>query len=140
MPTASAPASKVTEQLSSSAAGAFHVEQYDERTFAISTPFMGIYGDPIVLHLMPGENGSWLLTDNGETRHQLNDFKGYDTYRKLGPMTLQFWLTETELFQTQVGEGHELMTFAHSDDLSSAVFRLLQSIMHISGLGMVDND
>ena len=140
MLTQSLPTSQISSQLTQFAENAFKVEERGDGLTAITTPFDHIYGDPIVLYLLKGSDGSFLLTDNGETRHWLNEFKGHDIYRKLGPITLQFWLTEAELFQAQVGEGHELMTFANAEDLSSAVFRLLQTIMHISGLGMVDDD
>ena len=140
MPTHPLPASRIFEQLSRSAADAFRVEEHDDNTITITTPFQHIYGYPIVLYLLPGNEGTCHLTDNGETRQWLNEFKGHDTDRRLGPINLQFWLTECELFQTQVGEGHELMTVAESNDVTPAVFRLLQTIMHISGLGIADND
>lgn len=126
--------------LRSFAQNSFAVEEQSDGVIAITTPFEHIYGDPIVVYLVRVTDGSYVLTDNGETRYWLNEFKGHDNYRKLGTQTLQFWITETELFRTQVGEGHELMTLVDPDDLGPSVMRLLQTIMHISGLGMVDDD
>ena len=140
MPAQSPLTAEISLQLTRFAESAFKVEERNDGSIAITTPFEHIYSDPVVVYLSKGNDGSFLLTDNGETRYWINEFKGHDAYRKLGPKTLQFWMTEAELFQTQVGEGHELMTFADPDDLCAAVFRLLQTVMHISGLGMVDND
>lgn len=140
MPTQNLPTVEIADQISQFAGSAFKVEEQSDGRVAITTPFEHIYGDPIALYLSEGSEGSFLLTDNGETRYWLNEFKGYDNRRRLGPITLKFWLTESELFQTQIGEGHDLMTAASRDNLASAVFRLLQTIMHISGLGMVDDD
>lgn len=140
MLTQNLPTAQISTQLTQFTESAFKVEERGDGVVAIKTPFEHIDGEPIVLHLLKGNDGLCLLTDNGETRYCLNEFKEYDTYRKLGPITLEFWMTEAELFQTQVGEGHELMTVADPNNLSAAIFRLLQTIMHISGLGMVDDD
>ena len=140
MPAQNLPIAEISAQLSAFAGSAFKFEEQSDGRIVITTPFEHIYASPIALYLSEGNDGSFLLTDNGETRHWLNEFKGHDSYRRLGPITLGFWLTESELFQTQIGEGHDIMTVASRDDLAAAVFRLLQTIMHISGLGMVDDD
>lgn len=134
------PASQIADQLSGFAQAAFKVEERNDGVVAIITPFEHIYADPIVLYLSEESDGSYLLSDNGETRFWINEFRGYDAYRRLGPMNLHSWQVEAELFQTQIGEGHDLMVVTSPDDLSAAVFHLLQTIMHISGLGMVDDD
>ena len=140
MPVQNPTPSQISNQLTQFAETAFKVEEQRDGLITITTPFEHIYGELIVLYLLKGGDGSCVLTDNGETRYWLNEFKGHDAYRKLGPLTLQFWMTEAELFKSQVGEGHELMTFSDPDNLCAAAFRLVQTIMHISGLGMVDND
>ena len=139
MLTQNLPTDQISGQLTRFTESAFRVEEGDDGVVAVITPFEHIDGQPIVLRLMQ-ENGSCLLTDSGETRYCLNEFKEHDTYRRLGPVTLDFWTIEAELFQTRVSEGHELMIVADPNNLSAAIFRLLQTIMHISGLGMVDDD
>ena len=134
------PASQIADQLSGFAQTAFKVEERSDGVIAIITPFEHIYADPIVLHLSKQSDGSYLLSDNGETRFWINEFRGYDAYRRLGPMNLHSWEVEAELFETQIGEGHDLMVVTSLNDLPSAVFRLLQTVMHISGLGMAHND
>lgn len=140
MPAQSLPTAEISRQLTQFAETAFKVEEQNDGVVTITTPFEHIYSDPIVLYLSKEGDGSYLLSDNGETRFWINEFRGYDAYRRLGPINLNSWRTEAELFQTQVGEGHDLMTRADLNNLSAAIFRLLQTIMHVSGLGMVDDD
>ena len=136
MSTQNLPMAQISDQLARFAGTAFKVEEQDSGLITITTPFEHIYADPIVLYLSRQSDGSWLLTDMAKTRYWFNDFSGHDGYRKLDPGTLSDWETEAELFQTAISEGHEIMTTANSDELAPAVFRLLQTIMHIAGLGM----
>ena len=131
---------QISDPIARFAGTAFKVEEQDDGVITITAPFYHIYGDPIVLYLSTQSDGSILITDNGETREWLNEFKEHDAHRKLGPITFEFWLLGAELFETQIGEGHDLMVLTSPNDIPGAVFRLLQTIMHISGLGMVDDD
>ena len=131
---------QVSDPIARFAGIAFEVEEQNDGVIAITTPFEHIYGDSIVLYLSNQRDGTVLITDNGETREWLNDFKGHDAHRKLGPITFEFWLLGAELFETQIGEGHDLMVLTTPNDIPGAVFRLLQTIMHLSGLGMADDD
>lgn len=140
MPVQSLPTAEIASNLTQFTGSAFKVQARSDGGIVITTPFEHVNADPIALYLSEGSDGSFLLTDDGETRHRINEFKEHDVDRRLGPVTLGFWMTEAELFQTQIGEGHDIMTVTRRDDLAAGVFRLLQTIMHISGLGMVDND
>lgn len=140
MSTQNLPMAQISDQLARFAGTAFKVEEQDDGLITITTPFEHIYADPIVLYLSRQSDGSWLLTDNGDTRFWINEFRGYDAYRRLGPINLESWRVEAELFQTEIGEGHDLMTRADPNNLPAAIFRLLQTVMHVSGLGMVDDD
>ena len=140
MPTKSLQIAQVSDEIARFAGTAFKVGEQNDSVITITTPFQHIYGDPIVLYLSNQRDGSVLITDNGETREWLSKFKEYDVHRKLGPTNFEFWMPGAELFETQIGEGHDLMVLTNPNDITGAVFRLLQTIMHLSGLGMVDDD
>lgn len=136
MSTQNLPTVQISDLLTQFSETIFKVDEQDNGLITITTPFEHIYADPIVLYLSRDSNGSWLLTDRADTRYCFNEFAGHDSYRKLDPDVLNYWMTEAQLFQTEISEGHEIMTTANSDELVPAVFRLLQTIMHIAGLGM----
>lgn len=136
MSTQNLPTVQISDLLTQFSETIFKVDEQDNGLITITTPFEHIYGDPIVLYLSRDSNGCWLLTDRADTRDCFNEFAGHDSYRKLDPDVLNYWMTEAQLFQTEISEGHEIMTTANSDELAPAVFRLLQTIMHIAGLGM----
>ncbi len=134
----SLPAHQISEQITRFAENAFKVEQQGENAIVIVTPFTYLYGDPITLHLTRNADEAYILSDMGDTRGWLNEFKGFDPERELAPIDLAFWLTECELYQTKLSKEQHLVIEANPYDIGPAAFRLIQTITHILGLGLAD--
>ena len=136
----SLPTYQISEQINRFAETAFKVEQQGENAIVIVTPFTYLYGDPIILHLTRNEDEAYILSDFGDTRIWLNEFKGFDPDRELAPIDLAFWLTECELYQTTLSKEQHLVVEANPYDIGPAAFRLIQTIIHILGLGLSDEN
>ena len=58
---------------------AFRVEQQDENRFAITTPFIYPYDDPIILYLSYAADGRCIISDRGDANHWLNEVNGFES-------------------------------------------------------------
>ena len=112
---------------------AFKVEQQDENLYAITTPFIYPYDDPIVLYLTYAGNGRCLLSDRGGANYWLNEVNGFQPDRALTPDECEFWDVNCELYGTGRTPANHLETHAALDSIGPAAFRLLQTIIHILG-------
>ncbi len=140
MVTQSLPTSQIFGQLIHYTETAFRIEERGENLIAIITPFTYPYGDPIILYLTRTNDEAYVLGDRGDTRSWLNEFKGFCPNRELPPLDLAFWVTECELYQTRVSESQHLETETNPYDIGPSAFRLIQTITHILGLGLADDD
>ena len=138
MPTKGFSVSRICDQLPQYLGVAFKIEERDENLVAIITPFIYPYGDPIVLYLTQIADQSYIVSDRGESRNWLNECKGFCLNRELSPVALAFWATECELYKTEVSESQHLQTEVNPVDIGPAAFRLIQTIIHLLGLGLPD--
>ena len=136
----SQPTSQIVGQLSGFTETTFKVEEHGGNLITITTPFKYIYDDSIVLYLTRNSDEAYILSDRGDTRAWLNEFKGYDTDRELSALNLDLWLTECELYQTSVSKAQHLVTEVNPYDIWPSAFRLIQTITHIQGMSLADDD
>ena len=109
------------------------VEMVDPERILISTPFTYPYDDPIVLYLNPTEENAWVISDNGDTVYWLNEVNGFDADRVLTAADRTFWDVNCELYGTRRRANDHLEVDADLDNIGSAVFRLVQTIIHLLG-------
>lgn len=139
MVSASLPTSEVFGQIIRHAENAFKVAERGN-IIIITTPFMHCYGDPVLLYLTRNDDEAYILSDRGDTREWLNEFKGFDEGRLLSPIALEFWEIEASLYQVGISQKHHhLFTEANPYDIGPAVFRMIQAITHLTGLGLPDD-
>lgn len=124
---------KIRGQLVRFSETAFGIEQRGENLTVIITPFIYPHADPIVLYLTRTDHDTYILSDHGDTEYWLNEVNGFDIDRKLTPSDHEFWDLNCELYQTNRSNLDHLETEADPDDIGPAVFRLLQTIIHILG-------
>ena len=140
MLTQSLPAAQIFGQLMQFTESNFKVEERDDNLVAIITPFKYFYDDPIILYLTKNDDEAYTLSDFGDTKGWLNEFKGFEMDRELSTIDLQFWLTECELYQTRLSPQQHLITEVNPYDIGPAAFRLIQTITHLLGMSLVDED
>lgn len=138
MVSASLPTSEVFGQIIRHAESTFKVEERG-KIIVITTPFMHCYGDPVLLYLIRTDEEAYILSDRGDTREWLNEFKGFEEGRLLSPVALEFWEIEASLYQVGISsKHHHLFTEANPYDVGPAVFRMIQAIAHLTGLSLPD--
>ena len=112
---------------------AFRVEQQDENRFAITTPFIYPYDDPIILYLSYAADGCCIISDRGDANHWLNEVNGFESDRALTPDDCGFWDLNCEMYETRRTADNHLQTDADPGNIGPAAFRLIQTIIHILG-------
>lgn len=118
----------------------FKVEEKGKDLIVITAPFMHCYGDPILLYLTRNGDDAYILSDRGDTREWLNEFKGFDEGHLLSPLALEMWQIEASLYQVEISaKYHHVFTEADPYDIGPAVFRMIQAITHLTGLGLPDD-
>ena len=135
----SLPASHIADQLAGFAEMAFKVEERSENVIAITTPFTYLYDDPITLYLSRNSDEAYILSDLGDTRAWLNEFKGNPPDRGLSALNLDFWRIECQLYRTTVSNQQHLVTEVNPYNIWPAAFRLIQTIAHIQGMNLADD-
>ena len=126
-------APKIRDQLVQFSESAFEIEQRSENLTVITSPFIYPHADPIALYLTRTDHGAFILSDHGDTEYWLNEVNGFDADRELTPDDREFWDLNCELYQTNRNHLDHLETETDPDDIGPAVFRLLQTIIHILG-------
>ena len=111
----------------------FKVEQLDDERITISTPFTYPYDDPIILYLILTSEGIYSINDNGDALNWLNEVNGFEPDRELTHSDRTFWDVNCELYGTRRSEYDRLEIEANMESIGPAVFRLIQTIIHILG-------
>ena len=136
----SLPTGEMLEQIVRHAESNFKVEEKGKNLIVITTPFMHCYGHPLLLYLTRTDDEAYILTDYGDTREWLNEFRAFDVGKLLSPLALEFWRINASLYGVGISEPHHyVFTEANPYDIGPAVFRMIQAISHLTGMGLPDD-
>ena len=131
MPSRDTDAAEIRANLIAFVRSTLSVEAIDPERILISTPFTYPYDDPIVLYLNPTSDNAYVISDNGDTVYWLNEVNGFDADRVLTPSDRTFWDVNCELYGTRRSANDHLEVEVNLDSIGSAVFRLVQTIIHL---------
>lgn len=136
----SLPTGEVFGQIIRHAESNFKVEEKGKNLIVITTPFMHCYGHPLLLYLTRTDDEAYILTDYGDTREWLNEFRDFGEGKLLSPLALELWQIDASLYGVGISEpNHYVFTEANPYDIGPAVFRMIQAISHLTGMGLPDD-